>query len=162
MAEGAQCWFGGVDMIKGAEQKVVKRRVGMLGFNSGFEELAAIRGEQSGRVLAAESLTPLVNDDFPQRVELTGSCAGKSDFAAEKKIQLSGKRAFRTPRPFCYGFDESVIGGEPVNDQAGFREASQPGDDGLSGLHGGSVALIWEDFHEIEGNISIDNEIETQ
>jgi hypothetical protein len=59
------------------------------------------------------------------------------DFSAEKQVELAGELAFRPPRTFGDGFDQPVILGEPMHDQAALRQPGEADECGLSGLHTG-------------------------
>ena len=102
----------------------------MIRLHRGFDQLAAVGGEQGGEVGFPQALPPLQDGYFPQGVEVPPAGGHEINLSAEKEIQFSRKRAFRPQRTFGHGFDEPMLGGEPVDDEAGVRQSGEAGDDG--------------------------------
>jgi hypothetical protein len=84
----------------------------------------------------------LPNGNFPQRVKFTATRQTEADFAAEKKVELTIELTFRPPSTFGDRLDQTICFREPVNDQAGFRQAGEADHDGFRGWH----AVSFEDF----------------
>jgi len=139
VVHGFQGGWGSIQVIEATAQKIVKFRGGMLGFHGGFEELAKIGGEQRDAVGAAQALPPSKDGNLAQTVKLTLASLANADFAAVEEIQLTGKRALWAASTLCHRFDQAMLLGEPVDDQAGIRQARQPGDDRLRFFHGGKL-----------------------
>lgn len=133
MAECAEAGSGFREMIEGAAEEVVERRIGMVRLDGGLEKLAAVGGEKRGVVGFTEALAPIVDDDFAEGVEVAAARAGEIDLAAEEEIEFSCEGAFRAERAFRDGADEAVVFGEPVDDETGVGETGQAGDDGGHG-----------------------------
>lgn len=98
-----------LEMIERTREQIVKIRLGMVRFYGGFQQLAAIRGDQRACVIPAETLTPMADANFPQGMKVTIPSTGERDFPSEKKVDLSGERTFGPASPFGHGFDQSVL-----------------------------------------------------
>ena len=68
-------------------------------------------------------------------MQFTLARAVEGDFSTEEQVELTGEGAFRPASSFCHGFDQTMTFSEPVDDQAGFSEASQSDDNSFRGMH---------------------------
>ena len=130
--EMAQCPHAGpglVDVIQCPRQQVMEFRIRMFRLHGGFQKLAAVSGQQGGGVMFAQSFPPMVDRNFAKRVEIPSTGSHKIDLSAEKQVQFPSKRALGTKCTFGRGFDQPVIGGKPMDDQAGVRQTGQTGQD---------------------------------
>lgn len=122
----SEAGIGAVKVVERAPQQIVEIRIWVLGFHRQLQELAKIAGQQGGGITAPQPLPPLVDGDFPEMMEIAAAPSlAEGDLTAEKQIDLTIERAFRPSGSACHGFDQAEIGGEPMHDKAGFREASQ-------------------------------------
>jgi len=136
MPQRPEAGGSGVNVVEGALEEIVQIGIRVLRFHSHFQKLAAIGGEQGGGVAAAKAFSPVTDGDFAEGVEVAAAGLDDGNLATEKEIELAGEGAFRAAGTFCDGFDEAVVFGEPVDDEAGIRQAGETDDDGLGGLHG--------------------------
>lgn len=139
MPHGFQGGWGSIQVIEPTAQKIVKLWCGMLRLHGGFEELAKISGKQSDAIRAAQALSPSMDGNLAQTVKLTLASLTDADFTAVEEIQLTGERTLGPARALCHRFEQAMLLREPVDDQAGIRQARQPGDDRLRFLHGGKL-----------------------
>ena len=139
VAERAQAGFGGVEMVERAVQEVMEFGFRVFVFHGGFEELAAISGQQSGCILPAQAFAPMLDGNLPQGVQLAAPGMLEADFAAEKQVELTRERAFRAACSLGHGFHQAMIRGEPMHDQAGIRQPSQADERCPGGLHEPSI-----------------------
>jgi hypothetical protein len=77
----------------------------------------------------------MADGNFAQAMQFPAPDPLEADFAAEKQIQLTRKRAFRPTRPPGYRFHQSVLFSEPVHNQAGIRQPGEADECGLRRLH---------------------------
>lgn len=139
MVHGPQAGSGCVHMVERPLQQVVQLWFRVVGFHGEFKQLAKVRGQQGGGILAAEAFPPRVNDDLAEGMQLAALRPGKGDFAAEKQVELASKRAGWAAGRLGHGFEQPVVLGEPVDNQAGVRQAGEPDKNGQSRLHGQSI-----------------------
>lgn len=125
MAHGLQAGSRLVDVIESSRQQIMQFTIGMFRLHSGFQQLTAVSGEQGGDILAAQSLPPVMDRNLAQGVEISALRPYKIDLAAEKQIQFPGEGALGAEGSLGGGFDQSVIRGEPVDNQAGVRQSGQ-------------------------------------
>ena len=107
----------------------------MLGLHRHFHELATIRRKQGGGVVPPQTLPPLADGHLAQGVEISAHGPAKGDFRSKKQVDLAIERAFWPFGPLGHGFDQAMSLGEPVDNQAGFRETGDADHDGFRGLH---------------------------
>lgn len=123
MAHRAQTWRAGTEVVECALEKIVQSEVRMLGLDRGFHQLTTI-GRQQGRVvMETQSLAPMTYRDLSQDMQVALAGAAKRDFSTKKQVQLACEWALRPAGTLRHGFHQSMALGEPVDDQAGFREA---------------------------------------
>ena len=151
MLKCLQAWRVGVQMIQRPFQQIIQFWLGMFRFHRHLQQLAAIGCQQGGCVIAAQTLTPLADGNLAQRVQFSMSRTAQRNFSAEKQIELPCKLAFRSSGTLRHRFDQSLRLGQPVNDQAGFRQAGESDHDGFRRGH---AAEIWRLFHFFDNSFS--------
>ena len=97
--------------------------------------------------MAAQALAPIVDHHFPEYVQLAAAGAHDTDFPAEKQIQLACKRAGWAARALYHRFDQAMIPGEPVHDEARISQAGEPHHNGQGRLHIRSIGRIAPECH---------------
>jgi len=135
VAEGAQAWSDQLNVVQCPPQKIIQLRLRMLRLHRRLRQLATIGRQQDRVIPLPQSLAPGIDHHLAQPVQLAFPRAGDADLAAEKKVELSGERAFLTPRTLGDGFHQAIRLGEPVHNQAGVRQAGQPDQNGTGHLH---------------------------
>lgn len=139
VAERPQAGLRSLDVVERPGQQIVQRGIRMFRFHGGFEELAAIRGQQGGGVVFPQALTPLADGNLSQPMQFAAASGLHGDFPAEEQVELASKRTLRAACPFGHGFHQSVFLGEPVHDQAGICQPGEADQDGPGRLHPRSV-----------------------
>lgn len=108
MQQRAHGGLVGVDVVERAHEKLVKLWFRVFRLDGGFGELAAVSGKQRAAVIFPQPFAPIMDHHFAQRVQLALASRLKTDFAAKKKIEPSGKGAARPARAFGNGLDQPV------------------------------------------------------
>jgi len=152
VAHGAEGWRGGFEVAECALEEIEDFGFRVVGFDGGFGELAEVGGGHGGGPGFPEGFAPIVDGDFAECVERAAAGFGDGDFAGEEEVEFSGERAFRAASAAGDGFDQAVVSGEPVHDEAGFREFGDAREDGAGGDHCISFPSDWREANEKSGN----------
>ncbi len=144
VAQCPQTGARGVDVIERAAEQIVQRGLWMTGFHRSLQKLATIGRQQGGGVAFAQTLAPLADGNLAQNMQFAAPRLLEADLAAEKQVELAGKRAFRAERPLGHGFHQPVALGEPVHDQAGIRQPGEADEDGRRALHAENFGKFWK------------------
>ena len=125
MAKGSQAGSRLVDVIQCPREQVMEFRIRMFRLHDGFQELAAVCRQQGGRVLSAQSFPPMMDRNLAQRVKISPAGTHEIDLSTEKQVKFSGEGALWPKRSLGCGLDQSVIRGEPVDNEAAVRQSGQ-------------------------------------
>ena len=109
MAQCPQACSRLVNVIQSSGEQVMKLIIRMFRLHCGFQELAAVSGEQGGGILFAQSLPPVMDGNFAKRVKVSPAGTDKVDLPAEKQVQFPRKCAFGAECSLGGGLDQSVI-----------------------------------------------------
>jgi hypothetical protein len=126
----------GVEVIEPAAEEVVQGGIGVARLDRSLHKLAKISGHEGGGVLAAQSLPPVRDSDFPEDVQLAFPGGHNTDFPGEKQVELPCEGALRAQRAFRHRFQQAIAFREPMDDETGVRQAGGSDQDGLGRDHG--------------------------
>jgi len=128
-------------VVEGAAQQIVKRRVGMLGFDSGLKQPAAVARQQQTGITRPQPIAAVDHRNLAQRVQITPARALKFDFRRMKQIESARKGTRRTPRPLGRRAHQPMGVGGPMNNPTRVAKPDQADQRGLRGMHDFILAM---------------------
>src|SRR5439155_11082791 len=115
---------------------------GGLGFGGLLDQSGAVSRLLERRQIAAQRRVRLEQTELAKRVQVRAAAADEIEFREVKQVQLAGKRRFGAACAFGDGAEPAEIGGEPLDDEAGFsKQASAQNQAGGALAHGG--VAVW-------------------